>query len=103
MEVHVIRLRTIHKGERVAIWERNGDVRLVDGPRRLWLRGAIVQPLPRHMAGPDEYLVIRFKDGHTSHVPGPAAVWFDPLEHEAITTEKAVPIDANEAVVVYRR
>lgn len=96
-------LRTIRRGERVAVWERNGDVRVIDGPRRLWLRGAAVQPLPRFLAGPGEYLVIRFKDGHSTHVPGPAAVWFDPLEHDAIAVEKAVPIDANEAVVVYRR
>jgi hypothetical protein len=96
-------LTTIRKGERVAIWERNGDVRVVDGPRRLWLRGATVQPVPRFTAGPGQYLVVRFKDGQATHVPGPAAVWLDPLEHDAIAVHPAIAIDANEAVVVYRR
>lgn len=30
-------IRTILAGDRLALWNQQGEVRLVDGPRRLWL------------------------------------------------------------------
>ena len=93
--------RVIRSGERAAIWNPAGDVTFVSGPKRLWFNSRPVTLLQRHAAGADEYLVIRFKDGKRQHIHGPAAVWFHPIEHESIATEKALPLDANEAVVVY--
>ena len=92
---------TIKDGERAALWDRQGRVEFVTGPRRLWLRGRTLVPLQRHAAGADQYLVIRFRDGHCQHLHGPAAVWFHPVEHESIRVEPAIALDANEAVVVY--
>ena len=94
-------IATVRDGERVALWDRHGRVEFVTGPRRVWLRGRSAVPLQRHAAAADQYLVIRFKDGHAQHLHGPAAVWFHPVEHESIRVEPAVSLDANEAVVVY--
>src|SRR6476661_8148484 len=87
---------TIRDGERVAIWDRSGRVEFVSGPRRLLLYRRTVEPLARFAAGAGQYLVIRFKDGHSQHLHGPAAVWFHPVEHQEIRVEPAVSLDANE-------
>jgi hypothetical protein len=95
--------RTVRQGERVAVWDYRGRLRIVDGPRRMLLWRETVQPLPRFTAAADEYLVVDFQDGHSEHVRGPAAVWLDPVAHKKVRTEAALPVDANEAIVVYRR
>jgi hypothetical protein len=94
--------RTILSGQRAAIWQKDGDVSFVSGPRRLRLKsGQRLEALHRHAAAPGQYLVVRFKDGRTQHVHGPASVWFHPVEHESVTVEQALSLDANEAIVVY--
>ena len=98
----MIGLRIVRTGERVAIWNRRGEVRHVDGPRRLWLWRERVEPLTRRTAKPGEYLAIRYIDGRVEHVAGPAMVWFDPVVHAAIDTREALSISGHEAVVVYR-
>src|SRR4051794_28593401 len=75
-ELPMFTFKTIRDGERVALWDRDGRVEFVSGPRRLLLARRTVEPLARHAAGADQYLVIRFKDGHSQHLHGPAAVWF---------------------------
>jgi hypothetical protein len=97
----MIGFTTVREGDRVALWDAAGRARIVDGPARVWARGKTLQVLPRYSAGPDEYLVVRLTDGHTQHVHGPAAVWLNPVEHASVKVEKAVGLDANEAVVVY--
>lgn len=99
----MIGLRTIRQGQRAAIWDRLGRAKMVDGPRLVFLVGEQLQQLVQHAAGPSEYLVVRYKDGHKDHVRGPAAVWFDPVLHQEILVLPAISIDANEALVVYRQ
>jgi hypothetical protein len=94
---------TIRRGQRAAVWNSAGEVRLVDGPRRLVTWTSTVEPVPQFMADPEQYLVVQFVDGRKEHVPGPASLWFDPTGHREIKVERALPIDANEAVVVYRQ
>ncbi len=96
-------LKTVPQGERVMVLHTNGRVNYVDGPTRLAVFTAQVQPLRRTSAEPHQFLVIRKKDGTTEHVPGPAAVWFDPVVHLKIEVQDATKIDANEALVVYRK
>ncbi len=96
-------MKTIRQGERAAVWSRDGKVTLVDGPQRLMLWDRTIELLTRHTADPNQYLIIQFKDGHTEHQRGPAAVWFDPVEHAEISVKSAVTIDANEAIVVYHQ
>lgn len=94
--------KTIPQGERVLLWNRVGEARSVDGPRRLLLWGQRVQPLDRHIAGPEEFLAIEFKDGRVEHLRGPAVVWLDPVAMAAVRIKPLLKLDANEAIVVYR-
>ena len=98
-----MRLMTVRQGQRVAVWNKKGQVRLVDGPRRMFLFRETVESLPLFSAEASQYLAIRFRDGHCEHIRGPASVWLDPVLHEKITVEESLPVNAHEAVVVYAR
>lgn len=99
----MIGFATVPQGERVMLWNARGQVKYVDGPRRMFLIKERIQPMRRFTAAPDQYLIVRKKDGTTQHLPGPATVWFDPVEHLEIKVEFATKVDANEALVVYRQ
>lgn len=99
----MIQIRTIKRGDRVAVWKPDGDVRFVDGPRRMLIIRERVEPLRRYSAESHEYLAVRMRNGRTENRRGPTDLWFHPVEHEAITVEPAVPIDAHEALVIYQR
>jgi hypothetical protein len=99
----MIQLQTIRRGERVAIWNPRGEIRIVDGPTRLLLFRDRVERLRRFSAESHQYLAVRFLDGRVKHLRGPVDLWFNPVEHQAITVEEAIPIDAHEALVVYQR
>lgn len=96
-------LKTIRRGERVAVWSPGGDVRFVDGPKRLLLLRNKIEPVKRFRAEPHQYLVVRYLDGRTEHHRGSVEVWWNPTEHESISPRQLEEIDANEAVSVYRR
>ncbi len=96
-------IRTVRQGDRIAVWDQRGRVVHVDGPRRLLLIRKTVQPLQRYSAGADQYLAVEFADGHSEHLRGPAAAWYDPVEHKSIEVKQALPLDSHEAIVVYRR
>lgn len=96
-------LTVVPQGERIMLWGADGGVRYVDGPKRLFLLMERAQKMRRFAAEPDQFLVVRKKDGTTEHLPGPTAIWFDPVTHLAIEVESATKIDANEALVVYRQ
>ena len=99
----MFQLRTVRDGDRVAVWDPQGRVRHVDGPRRLLLFRKTIERLKRYSAHADQFLAIQFEDGHCEHVRGPAAVWYDPVEHRAIDVKEALHLDSNEAIIVYRR
>lgn len=93
----------VRQGDRIVVWDRQGGMEVVDGPRRLFTWGKKVQRLRRYNALVNQYLAVKCLDGTVQHLPGPAALWFDPLIHQEIEVEDALPVDANEAVVVYAR
>ena len=78
-----MRTCTIRRGQRVAVWDDQGRLEVVDGPRRLWLWGRTVEDLTRFSAGNHQYVVVRYADGRVDHLRGPAAVWWNPVEHAA--------------------
>src|SRR3954465_7585760 len=92
----------IPQGERALIWNRFGAARVVDGPTRVLLITETAQALTRHAAGPEEFLVIEYKDGRTEHARGPTSAWLDPITMEEIRVAPMTKLDANEAIVVYR-
>lgn len=98
-----MKLITVRQGQRVAVWNKAGAVRYVDGPRRMFLFRETVEPLPMFSAEVSQYLAIRFRDGHAEHIAGPASVWFDRVLHEKIEVADALSINTHEAIVVYAR
>ena len=91
----------IRQGQRVAVWNRAGSVSYVDGPRLLFKAGKTTEKLKQYRAHADQYLRICYQDGHCEHRRGPTSEWFDPVQHYQITICDALPLDSNEAIVVY--
>ena len=67
----MIGFRVVPQGKRVAVWNEAGQVRLVDGPGRLFLFRERIEVLRHHRASTGEYLAVRYKDGSARHLNGP--------------------------------
>lgn len=93
---------TIKDGQAVVLWKPNGTRRIIKGPRVLFAPFEKLEPLQRFVARDGEYLVVAHHDGTTEHLAGPVELWRDPLVHQDIRVENALPLDANEAIVIYR-
>lgn len=93
----------VRQGNRIAVWNRRGEMEIVDGPRRMYTMGKTVERLHRYSASVNQFLAVKFIDGTVRNVPGPADLWFDPLVHGEITVDDAIAVDANEAIIVYAR
>jgi hypothetical protein len=94
-------LYTVEEGQRVLMRRPNGSMEVIVGPRRVWKGSCAFTPMKHFVAHPGDYLLVRFRDGHQEHIPGPADVWFDPRSHQEIRTEEGLQLAAKEAVVVY--
>ena len=92
---------TIEEGQRVLVIRKQGDMQIIEGPRRIWRMGRTIRPMAHHVAHPGDFLIVRHRDGSQEHLAGPSHVWFDPRTHLSIQREEALPISAKEAVVVY--
>jgi hypothetical protein len=92
---------TVEEGQRVLMKRPDGRMDVIVGPRRVWQGWRTFVPMPHHVAHPDQFLVVRYRDGRQEHRPGPTELWFDPRVHLAVTREEALPLAAKEAVVVY--
>lgn len=92
---------TVNAGERVRVIHKNGNIDIVEGPKRFWKGSARVEWMEQYVAHPGEFLILRFRDGRQEHLAGPVTVWLNPAEHLSIEKEDALPIAAKEAVVVY--
>ena len=99
----MIKFATINRGNSVAIWNRRGDYRIVDGPKRLVLWRERLQQLKRYCAADDQYLVVKWRDGRTQHLRGPAELWQNPVEHDSVSIRALETVDANHAILVYTR
>ena len=94
---------TVKDGKRIALWNKQGKVEFVDGPRRLFVFDRTIEYLEHYSAGAEQYLVIEYQDGHCENIAGPAAIWYDPVHHKQIDVKQALAINSHEAVVVYKR
>eukprot|EP00966_Prymnesium_polylepis_P211806 4905597-Prymnesium_polylepis.1 len=93
----------IPRSRATAVWSMSGEVKLVDGPKRITLFRQKKQQLHCHTAGPESYLLIKKTDGSTEHVPGPCSRFPHPTEEVSIEVKPAVVISANEALVVSKQ
>lgn len=95
--------KTIKEGERVAVWNSNGKMKIIDGPKKAFLINEQLEKMYLFTAQVDEYLVINFKDGKKEHIKGPDSVWFNPVIHQKIQIHKLINIEENEVMVVYNK
>jgi len=93
--------RTVKSGECMQVWDVYGKCTTVIGPKLVYLWRSNIRFCSRHSAGVNEYLEIKNRDGTQQNLPGPVSLFFDHVKHESIKTEKALPVAANEAIVVY--
>ena len=56
----------------------------------------------KHVANESQYLEVRFIAGHSEVIPGPAALFEDPVLHEKVCTKNGTSVNTNEALVIYR-
>lgn len=95
--------KTIRDGDRAAIWAKGGAVKVVDGPKRVFmLNKRLIENLEKRYADHTEYLEVVRKDGQIEILAGPVALFRDPILHQGIKVKKAILIDASEALVVYK-
>lgn len=94
--------KTIDDGERVAVWSRSGKVTIVDGPKRVGTFLKRIEYLRKHFADHSEYLEVTRKDGRVEILPGPCALFEDPVTHQHVRKKSAMLVDASEALVVYK-
>jgi hypothetical protein len=59
--------------------------------------------MEHYVAGPDQFLIVRYRDGRQQHLSGPTHLWLDPRVHREVRAEEALQLAAKEAVVVYSR
>jgi hypothetical protein len=94
-------LYTVEEGQRVLMRRPDGSMDVITGPRRVWKGWNTFKAMGHHIAHPGDYLLVRYRDGHQEHQPGPSEVWFDPRVHHEVRLEEGLQLAAKEAVVVY--
>lgn len=53
----MLKMHTIQQGERLSLWPKEGRIRFVDGPRRLWTLCERAEPMKRHAVELGQYPV----------------------------------------------
>jgi len=91
----------IPQGEQWSMTASDGLVSVHDGPCTLRCLGAVLAKRRAVIANESEYLEMRFMDGHSEIVPGPACLFEDPLQHKQIVVKPATSLKNNEALVIY--
>jgi hypothetical protein len=92
---------TVEEGQRVLVHRPDGTVAVVVGPKRVWKGRNRFERMKHHVAHPDQFLIVRYRDGRQEHIAGPAELWFDPRVHLEVERAEALPLAAKEAVVAY--
>jgi hypothetical protein len=92
---------TVEEGQRVLVHRPDGSVAVVAGPKRVWKGRNRFERMKHHVAHPDQFLIVRFRDGRQENIAGPAELWFDPRVHLEVERAEALPLAAKEAVVAY--
>lgn len=96
--------RTVKDGEAMVVWNRSGVARQVTGPKLEYLYCSSIRFLNKHVAGPQEYLVVTKVDGRVEHLTGPTTLYQNPTIHQTVSVQSAISLNsAMECVVVYRQ
>jgi len=98
---HWFSRRIVKDGERLAIWDNSGRLTVVDGPANPLLMSVTSELIRKYRADPNQYLIVHLKNGKNEHIPGPASIFFDPLNYDSVSIGKATNLKNDEAIVVY--
>lgn len=96
--------RTIKEGESAVVWNRYGKHRVVKGPylKRMFFQQ--IQFMDAYSCSEEEYLQVRFKDGHTEHINGPTSMFSNPVTHKFVKSMPAIHLASKlECLVVSRQ
>ncbi|XP_071113421.1 uncharacterized protein [Haliotis cracherodii] len=94
---------TLDVGEKAIIYSLEGEARIEEGPKRMFLWREKYCELTKHSANQNEYLVVRYLDGCVEHIPGPHVMFSNPVRISSTTVQEVIALDASEALVVYSR
>ncbi|MFO0910411.1 MAG: hypothetical protein U0794_19045 [Isosphaeraceae bacterium] len=92
---------TVEEGQRALMRRPNGTMEVIVGPKQVWKGRNTFSAMGHFIAHPGDFLIVRYRDGHQEHLPGPSEVWFDPRIHQQVSTGEGLQLAAKEAVVVY--
>jgi hypothetical protein len=96
--------RVVSVGERGVIKDADGNVHVIDGPRRVKLpKEASFTTMQRIFASSNQYLVVTRLDGSKVHVPGPTSRFLEVGVDSELKAKDAIQLASNEVLVVYRR
>jgi len=94
---------TVQVGQRVALYDNEGNIEIVEGPARISVYNRRATWLRKFTAEAEDYLVVRYLDGRKEHIRGPTVLYENPTVIESITSAKGTKLDASEVLVVYRQ
>ncbi|CAH1780731.1 unnamed protein product [Owenia fusiformis] len=94
---------TLDMNEQAVVYNNDGEGRVEEGPKRLFLFREKFVPLSRYTADQNHYLQVKYRNGTIEHIRGPCLIYKNPLEHDSIKLENNISLDANEVLVIYQR
>lgn len=94
---------TLDVGEQVLVYNHEGEARIEEGPKRLFLWREKFERLNRLAVNQNSYARVMYNDGLIEHLKGPCVIYVNPLHHKMVTAVEMQSLDANEALVVYKQ
>ncbi|XP_071164795.1 uncharacterized protein LOC143067695 [Mytilus galloprovincialis] len=94
---------TLDVGEQALVYNHEGEARIEEGPKRLFLWREKFQILKRNAVNQNSYAIVRYNDGQVEHLKGPCVIYENPLHHKFVKAYPMESLDANEALVVYKQ
>lgn len=98
-----MKFKTVFEGEKAILVDRNGESKIIEGPKRVFLFMEKLEKLHQYVADSNQYLVIKYIDGNVVHKKGPVAEWFNRFEHESISVENGYKLNSSQLIIVYNQ
>ncbi|CAF0900575.1 unnamed protein product [Brachionus calyciflorus] len=95
--------KRIRQGQKAIIVNRDGKITRLDGPKITFIILSKLEKLKPYVANENEYLIIKYIDGHVEHRKGPECIWHNRFEHDNIQVKDSFKLDDSQILVVYDR
>lgn len=95
--------RTIKDGEAATIWNSQGVQQEIIGPKRVHLLFSTVRFLTRFKAEPNQYLVVKYRDGRVEHIQGPTMLFLNPSKHDEVFVKDCLLLKSpSDFIIVFQ-